>query len=128
VIVRALVPSTAGDVRPGTIVDLTGDPENVAAATRRLRDLGTLLLAASSGGRSLDLDLYPDVHLRGLRVVGAPLDSGSDAEVPRGPEVEEPRAVALGRPSRLGPEWFRVLLRAQDDHALSPETAQGRCD
>lgn len=58
--------------RPSAVVETTGDPERVLAATRRVDDMGTLLLAGESIERSIDLDVYPDIHLRGLQVVGVP--------------------------------------------------------
>jgi len=107
---RSLIPASSLEGPPGVVVDLTGDPANVAAATRRLRDLGTLFLAGFSGGRSLDLELYPDVHLRGLRVVGAPLDVdlAMTPEWPPELKLEGPRVVRLGQPTPLGPAWFQV--------------------
>jgi hypothetical protein len=63
---------------PGTIVDTTGDPDAIADATRSLADLGTLVLAGETHGDRLEFDLYPDVHVRGLRLVGVapPLHDG----------------------------------------------------
>ena len=62
----------------GTIVDTTGDPEAIADATRSLANLGTLVLAGETPGGALGLDLYPDVHVRGLRLLGIapPLHEG----------------------------------------------------
>jgi threonine dehydrogenase-like Zn-dependent dehydrogenase len=54
---------------PGAIIDTTGDPDAIADATRRLCDMGTLVLAGETPG-AVALDLYPDVHVRGLRLVG----------------------------------------------------------
>jgi hypothetical protein len=56
----------------GTIVDTTGDPQAIAEATRSLASLGTLVLAGETPEGALALDLYPDVHVRGLRLVGVP--------------------------------------------------------
>jgi hypothetical protein len=58
------------DSRPTAIVDTTGDPARLVELTRRLADLGTLVLVGEPLGRSLDMQLYPDVHVRGLRLVG----------------------------------------------------------
>jgi hypothetical protein len=71
--------------RPATVVDTTGDPGAVGAAIARLDDLGALILAGEAGGRPLELDLYPDVHVRGLHVIGVgltPADIGSPPAVP----------------------------------------------
>jgi threonine dehydrogenase-like Zn-dependent dehydrogenase len=67
------------DARPAAIVDTTGDPGRIRDALARLEDLGTLVLAGETGDRPLELDLYPDVHVRGLRIVGVSLDT----DVPR---------------------------------------------
>ena len=67
-LVRAAVASRDAEDAPDVVVDTTGDPTVVADATRRLRSLGLLVLAGESFGRSMDLDLYPDVHVRGLRI------------------------------------------------------------
>lgn len=53
---------------PACIVDTTGQPEVIEAALTRLADLGLLVLAGPVS--ELALDLYPDVHVRGLRLVG----------------------------------------------------------
>jgi hypothetical protein len=56
---------------PAAVVDTTGDPDTIAAVLRDLPDLGTLVLAGETLDRPLDLNLYTDVHSRGLRLVGA---------------------------------------------------------
>ena len=70
--VRLLVgaPSETPVERPQAIVDTTGDPSVIAHATRRVADLGTVVLAGEPLGRQFELNLYPDVHVRGLTLVG----------------------------------------------------------
>jgi threonine dehydrogenase-like Zn-dependent dehydrogenase len=77
----------------GTIVDTTGDPDAIADATRSLADLGTLVLAGETHGGTLAIDLYPDVHVRGLRMVGVapPLHDG----LPQGSRSEGDLARAV---------------------------------
>jgi hypothetical protein len=58
-----------GDI-PGTIIDATGDPELIRAALERVSELGTVVLAGETSGRTLDVDLYSTVHKRGLVVAG----------------------------------------------------------
>jgi hypothetical protein len=76
-----LAPTRSGSARtverPHVLVETTGAPEAIIAATRLLGDLGVLVLAGEPLGRPLELDLYPDVHSRGFRVVGVrpPLSS-----------------------------------------------------
>lgn len=69
-LVRRAIDGSGGDGAPTAVIDTTGDPEVILDATRRLRSLGVLILAGESLGRTMDIDLYPDVHARGLRVVG----------------------------------------------------------
>jgi hypothetical protein len=113
--VRRLVPQARGDGSgddgpPRTIVDTTGDPAVVEAATRRLADLGTLVLAGEPLGRRLSLDLYPDVHRRGLRLVGVALPLADPMVLVNardGVFAEPPLHVGSGSP--LPPAtWYRL--------------------
>ena len=61
-----------GDGRPAVVVDTTGDPARIADALERLDDLGTLVLAGPTPSGPVPLDLYSDLHVRGLTVVGVP--------------------------------------------------------
>jgi hypothetical protein len=56
--------------QPRVVVDTTGDPEVIVDATRRIAALGTLVLAGEGLGRTAEINLYPDVHVRGLTLVG----------------------------------------------------------
>lgn len=67
---QPVVAAVQADSRPSAIVDATGDPARIVEMTRRLADLGTLVLVGEPLGRCLDMQLYPDVHVRGLRLVG----------------------------------------------------------
>lgn len=115
--IRAIVGSapasgTTGSEQPAAIVDTTGDPAVILAATQRLADFGILALVGEPLGRSLDLDLYADVHRRGLRVVGVappltdPVDTG-DASLSRALEPA-PVVVAAGAPLPPGAVWYRI--------------------
>lgn len=108
---RSLLPS-----RPGlpveAVIDATGNPATIAAALGRLPELGTLVLAGEMRRCEMDLDLYRDVHVRGLRLVGianplqerpAPTDA---AELGRPAEAVDGVPVA---PTAL---WFRMSGRA----------------
>jgi threonine dehydrogenase-like Zn-dependent dehydrogenase len=55
---------------PAAVIDTTGDPTAIAAALARLDDLGTLVLAGPAAPQPGALDLYADLHVRGLTVVG----------------------------------------------------------
>ncbi len=101
---------------PKAIVDVTGDPAVIADATRRLADLGTLVLVGESLGRRVKLNLYPDVHGRGLTLVGVapPLQQATahaESEIDD-PLLESCREllvqVRFGAPLPLGGAWYRV--------------------
>lgn len=58
------------DERPGTVVETTGEVAGIQAALARVRDLGLVVLAVAPAPDAPDLDLYADLHVRGLTVVG----------------------------------------------------------
>jgi hypothetical protein len=93
----------SGDERPAVIVDATGAPDALRDATRRLDDLGTLVLVGEPAGRAMSLNLYPDVHVRGLRLVGVGRPRLGTAQA-----VDEP-PVPVGLDARLPPaRWYRL--------------------
>ena len=55
---------------PSAIVDTTGDAAAVVSALQRVEDLGTVVLAGSLASKAVTLDLYSDVHVRGLTIIG----------------------------------------------------------
>jgi threonine dehydrogenase-like Zn-dependent dehydrogenase len=106
-----------GDVeRPQAIVDVTGDPTVIADATRRLADLGTLVLVGEGLGQKVELNLYPDVHHRGLTLVGiapplqrATFEAGIEADDPvLGSCRELLVRVPSGAPLPRHGVWYRV--------------------
>jgi hypothetical protein len=66
----APVPAAAGE-RPRTVVETTGEPAGLAHACELVDDLGTVVLAAALQG-GVALDLYADLHVRGLTLVTIP--------------------------------------------------------
>lgn len=62
----------SGDERPGTGVDTTGDIEQIELLVERVEDLGTVILAGPPVAEDATVDLYADVHVRGLTVIGVP--------------------------------------------------------
>jgi threonine dehydrogenase-like Zn-dependent dehydrogenase len=114
--VRLLVgtDSDTSEERPRAIIDTTGDPSVIAGATRRVADLGTIVLAGESLGRQFELNLYPDVHVRGLTLVGVapPLHSGSFGALDGDRPLESWRdllvRVHLGSFVPFGAAWYRV--------------------
>ena len=87
--VRSLVGERAADPRerpatsqrPRAIVEATGDPAAILESTRRVADLGKIVLVGESLGRRVQMNLYPDVHLRGLTLIGVspPLQNAETA-------------------------------------------------
>jgi hypothetical protein len=72
--------------RPDAVVLLSHQRGQIAPALAVCQDKGRVVLAVSDP-MMVDLDLYPDVHRRSLRVVGcAPLErrDASDADVSHG--------------------------------------------
>ena len=104
--------------RPAVIVDTVGSGASIAASAGRLANLGALILAAPTEG-SVALDLYPDVHRRGLTLVGVPLLERAGERPAPAPdalarlarralgagEVESDRSVLWYRRSPSPPEW-----------------------
>jgi hypothetical protein len=69
---------------PAAVIECTGEAAAIEAALRRLDDLGTLVVAGASTVESLTIDLYPDIHVRSLHVVGVAVDLGDEALLDRG--------------------------------------------
>jgi hypothetical protein len=95
--------------RPMAIVDTTGDPELIEDATRRLADLGSLVLAGESLGRPFPLNLYSDVHARGLELIGiGPPLSQRPADAPAHlSRYQPPTELATGAVPPPA-DWYRV--------------------
>jgi hypothetical protein len=109
----AAMPAPGPDERPAGLVETSGDPERVLAATGRLEDMGVLVLAGEPGDRVVRLDLYRDVHLRGLQVVGVPparpdvLPSDLGAAAADYLDAERPVTVRAGEPLPRA-SWYRL--------------------
>jgi hypothetical protein len=54
------------------VVETTGEPMEVVAALRRAPDLGFVVLAGPLPEQPPAIDLYGDLHVRGLTVVCVP--------------------------------------------------------
>jgi hypothetical protein len=102
----------AGD-GPRAVIETSGDPAAIEAATRAVATHGTVVLAGETLGREYELDLYSDVHVRALRLV--PRTRGSAVDHAEAPEqVPAPTTVIAGQPIDLGGLWFRVNGRESD--------------
>lgn len=105
--------AAAAPDRPRAVIDTTGNPAAIRDAAHRLAGGGVLVLAGEPSGRRTDLNLYPDVHLRGLEVVGVgpllsrlPSSEGLDPR-PGTPESPQPASIGQRLPSAA---WYRVEL------------------
>jgi hypothetical protein len=104
-------PSPGTEKRPAAIVLCTAEQDTIVAATERLDDLGTLVLAGPPPGESVSIDLYPDVHVRGLRLVGvAPPLSDPALLADEIPEFLRASLGGVDGDGRLddGALWYRV--------------------
>lgn len=114
---RLLEPVERDPATPRAVVDTTGDPDTIRRALERVAELGTVVVAGESAGRTFDLDMYSTIHGRGLVLVGiAPPLHG--VEVLGSPEASEADlafclgALAEGLPATPGAAdalWYRIV-------------------
>ena len=97
---------------PAAIVETTGRPEAIVDALARVADLGTVVLAGPPPAEGLEHDLYGDVHLRGLRLVGVgrPDPAAFANGASTGDAVDEPHRVVSGERLAAGTAcaWLRI--------------------
>jgi hypothetical protein len=117
--VRALLGDSALErgIEPRVIIETTGDPSAIVDATRRVAALGTVALVGEPLERRAEMNLYPDVHMRGLTLVGvspplqgagtlfASIDAGGSLVVSARDALVAPTA---GATLPLGAAWYRV--------------------
>ena len=105
-----------GAERPAAIVETTGDPGVIVEATRTLSDQGTLVLVGEALGRQLDMNLYPDVHRRGLTLIGVARPLQEPGALAAAPEEDLPvrrscellASVRSGEPLVPDATWYAV--------------------
>jgi threonine dehydrogenase-like Zn-dependent dehydrogenase len=107
--------ANAGAASPDAVIETTGDPQTIVEATMQVRTLGTVVLVGEPLGRNYDFDLYPDVHVRGLRLiargrVGATLRAEAQTATSHGNQLQ---TVTPGQPLDASAIWFCVV-RADD--------------
>jgi threonine dehydrogenase-like Zn-dependent dehydrogenase len=68
-----------GATRPRVVVETTGGGDAIRAALARVADLGTVVLAGAIDRAPIELDLYADLHVRGLTIVGVAPRAGPAA-------------------------------------------------
>lgn len=52
------------------VIETTGEPEQIARALKSVENLGVIVLAGPPPAEPVALDLYGDLHVRGLRMIG----------------------------------------------------------
>ena len=68
--------SAPGEERPHRLVDETGDVAEVERLLDRVADLGEVVLAGPPLPRDATIDLYANIHVRGITLItGAAGDS-----------------------------------------------------
>jgi hypothetical protein len=102
------------DAAPDAIVETTGDPTSIAEALRHAASLGTIVLVGEPLGRDASFDLYSDLHVRGLTLVGvarplpaAPGQTAALAVLPDAVRAELVHAVP-GEVLPPGAGWYRL--------------------
>ncbi len=68
--------SGPGGRQPGTVVDTTGDPQQLERVMQRVDDLGMVILSGPPLPDHATIELYADVHVRGLTVICVPSGGG----------------------------------------------------
>jgi threonine dehydrogenase-like Zn-dependent dehydrogenase len=89
------------------VIETTGSAAGTTRACSVAADLGTVLLAVTPLEGTLSYDLYPDVHRRGLNLVGVP-DPAGDSHHGQGSmdAFSPPSQIASGEPSPPTSQWF----------------------
>lgn len=94
---------------PAGVIETTGKPSVLREATERVRTMGTVALAGESLARPYDLDLYPDVHLRGLRLRGVRRPEPGSGKRYEGDPRGGLQEVALGDRLDASAQWYCVV-------------------
>ena len=99
-----------GTVGADLIIEPRSDRASLEKSTGRVDDLGTVVLAGLADS-AFPFDLYPDVHVRGLRLVALPLPldlrpaAGFEPSLPAAIELATAR---LDEPITDGASWYRI--------------------
>jgi hypothetical protein len=100
----------ADTVGADLIIETRSDRASLEESTGRVGDLGTIVLAGLADS-AFPFDLYPDIHVRGLRLVALPLpfdlQPGSEFE-PSLPAAIELATVRLEEPIPDDASWYRI--------------------
>jgi threonine dehydrogenase-like Zn-dependent dehydrogenase len=75
-LLRSSFDAPGPDRAPEVVVETTGAAASIAHALSLAADLGTVVLAGTPDG-PIELDAYPDIHVRGLTVIAWPPEAGA---------------------------------------------------
>jgi len=108
--VRRRLPARLAAAASGAlvVVETTGDPESIRDATRSVADLATVVLCGEPSGRKLSLNLYPDVHVRGLVLVGVPGPASRRPQETSAAGAEAGAALVASGSPLPDAEWYRL--------------------
>ena len=65
--------------RPDRLTDTTGDATEVERLLGEVRDLGVVVLAGARVSKDTSIDLYTDLHVRGLTLIAGDPEGDADA-------------------------------------------------
>jgi hypothetical protein len=94
---------------PAAFIETTGEPSVVREATERVRTMGTVALAGEPLARPYDLDLYPDIHLRGLRLLGIARPEPASGTSYKGDPRVGLQEIAVGDRLDDSARWYCVV-------------------
>jgi hypothetical protein len=107
---RLLGGGSVGDSRrPLGCVDTTGSPDALVELTGRVEESGVVALAGEPLQRATPLNLYADVHRRGLTLVGVPPPLEGVSELTGRTSGQSPPATRVALGALLPPAvWYRI--------------------
>ena len=106
--IRARIEPTDDSKAPyAVVVETTGSAAGTDRACSIVADLGTVLFAVTPLDGTMPYDLYPDVHRRGLSVMGVPdPNGGSDDPQVAADAFSPPTEILAGETGALTSQWF----------------------
>lgn len=91
--------------RPQCLIVVGGGADAIVAATERVPDAGLVVLAVERLGEPIEINLYRDIHRRGLRVIGVPGPTATAASA-AGVDLPAPAPARAGEPLPNAPLYL----------------------
>lgn len=112
-------PQASGAQRPAVVIDVTGQQDTILEALRDVDDLGKVVLAGGCAIPEIQVDTYPDLHVRGIVLQGMPgFPDPNDRVADPGPLIDLAASLSqqmhpafVGEPAPIGQLWYRVVRR-----------------